>query len=857
MPTLAVLDEVMLRAGPVVPAIHRLGGGAIAMAGEGQPWRVIGLDAAVYQLRQPSGRVVALRCPLSDTFERSFPDRYRALAADPRLRPLREHPAGPFPGEFAFLPDGLLLPAPELRSAPHPVIATDWVMGPTLLQAADRACRAGDKAYLAALADAWLAVVGAIETHGFVHGDLSADNAIVRPGGGIALVDYDAAVWPGSPPAPATRANPNYAHPTGQPQPPVERRDRFAALVVYASLRALAERPQLRPQFGDPTSEPGGALLFSPWDLVDPANSPVFAALVGLEQASSALVRSLRSACIGRADAVPSLAELVSGQTRSGRGGAIRQAPPAAPDAEPAAPRARPAAGKPPGPGARAESVPLETRERQSRLTRLNSLIMAGDDDAAHRYWIGSGLAADPDAVRDYGERIAELEQRLALKQARAAAKESDPSGLIRLWEEGRLEEVRGAAALRPALDAAKRRAAQVERLRQALDQRDMETVARLWPELRGDPLASAFAIRVTDALREVMGSTIAEAVARGDDAALLASVRDAEEAGVPVDAASRRAARAATTRSETRRRLREAVDGDDRIALTDLVLSGRLAELGSVDKSTARAAMRALNWPLLEAALASDDDVRILSAHDAEPDLYDGEGVLTREQRARVDLARSRLYWLNEVRIALRHRDVATLQVAMRAAPPGARERLSEVERRRIERLTVKEDAVARLARALKAGPDRAIVEALAAVRASGATLPEALDWAAVRGVEDRVSLAQALREAATADPPDLERLAVLLPAARAAAREGGTAPSLPDGLDFEQLERDVLRAAQVTRLREAISSGDDAAIAAAASPDPYGAVAALPAPQRARVELALQGQPSSNPFLRRSARA
>lgn len=840
MPTLAVLDQLMLRAGPAVPAISRLGGGTIATAAEGQPWRVIGLDAAVYQLRQPSGRVIALRCPLADTFERSFPDRYRALATDPRLRPLRDHPDSPFPGQIVFMPDGLALPAVELRSAPHPVIASDWVMGPTVLQAADRACRAGDTGALRTLAEAWLAVVEAIAFHDFVHGDLSADNAVVRPGGGIALVDYDAATWPGSPPfPPSAHANPNYAHPTGQPAPSPEARDRFAALVVYASLRALAERPQLRPQFGDPTTEPGGALLFSPWDLVDPAESAVFSALVGLESETSALVRALRSACTGRADAVPALRDVVA-QSAGGRRGA---APTAPARGEPAGRRAFTGRGRVRKPSDASD----ETRDRQAKITRLNSLLMTGDDEGAVRHWLGSGLVDDPEVVRDYGTRLAEIEARLARSRSTAAAAERDQDAPFRLWEPAGFASPAPPLPVPPSVEAAQRRASQIEQLRRALDAHDMATVAALWPGLRGDPLAAALAIRVTDALRAVMGQTIADADARGDDAVLLAAIRDAEEAGVPIDAAARRAARAAATRIETRGRLHDAIAVDDRTVLADLVLSGRLGELGSVDRATARAAMRALHWPLLEAALQSDDDLRIVSAYDAEPDLFEGEGVLSREQRARVDLARSRIVWLNEVRIALRNREAKTLQMALPAAPPGALERLSEVERRRVDRLTRKEDAVARLARALKQGPDRAIIAALADVKAAGATLPDVLDWAAVRGVEDRLSLAEALREAAAADPPDYERLAILLPAARAAAREaGGTGGGggLDDGLDFELLELDVLRAAHVTRLREAIASDDDAVIAAAADPDPYQAVRVLAPPQRARVERALRAQ-------------
>jgi hypothetical protein len=58
---------------------------------------------------------------------------------------------------------------------------------------------------------------------------------------------------------------------------------------------------------------------------------------------------------------------------------------------------------------------------------------------------------------------------------------------------------------------------------------------------------------------------------------------------------------------------------------------------------------------------------------------------------------------------------------------------------------------------------------------------------------------------------------------------------------IDFAALERDVLRAAHLARLRDALSRGDDAAIAAAARPDPFGALERLSEDQRARVERAL----------------
>jgi hypothetical protein len=109
------------------------------------------------------------------------------------------------------------------------------------------------------------------------------------------------------------------------------------------------------------------------------------------------------------------------------------------------------------------------------------------------------------------------------------------------------------------------------------------------------------------------------------------------------------------------------------------------------------------------------------------------------------------------------------------------------------------------------------------------------------VRGVADRISLADALRAAAAADPPDTAQLARLLPAARAALGDQG-APGEPD---WAALEQSVLRAAHLARLREAIAAGDDARIAFAAFPDPYDARRLLTPEEVERVDAAFSRRP------------
>jgi hypothetical protein len=210
--------------------------------------------------------------------------------------------------------------------------------------------------------------------------------------------------------------------------------------------------------------------------------------------------------------------------------------------------------------------------------------------------------------------------------------------------------------------------------------------VVRLWPELRTDPRAAPQAVRVHALLAEQAAARIAAALRRGDDDALLAAVGEAEAAGIAIDQTARRAARIARERLETRHALRAALAVNDRTTLATLALSGRLAELGPLEPAVGRAVKRAMAWPHLERALHADDDAEIRASYDAE--LFDEAGTLTPEQRARVELARFRLGWLEQVRTALRKRDALALRTVLGKPPPGAESYLTTVERNRIGRL-------------------------------------------------------------------------------------------------------------------------------------------------------------------------
>ena len=388
-------------------------------------------------------------------------------------------------------------------------------------------------------------------------------------------------------------------------------------------------------------------------------------------------------------------------------------------------------------------------------------------------------------------------------------------------------------------LSERERRRAAARELGAAIAARDTATAVALWETSRTVPETATYAAAVHLLVSREVTAAIERALQRKDDDGLVAAVGEAERAGVAPSAEARMAVRAARQRIDVRMALREAIARGDFHALAALACSGKLKCLGRLDAAHSRAVERAQAWSTVERALVSDDDLAIAVA--ADPALWREEGSMPPAARKRVDLAWSRIRWVEAVRAALRRRDDVVLRGLMTSAPPGAEDFLTEVESRRIVRISTREAAVSRLERALREGPDREVAAALAEFELAGAPFPEVLDWAAVRGVADRISLADAIRAAATADPPDTAQLARLLPAARAALGDQG-APGKPD---WVALERSVLRMAHLARLREAIATDVDARICSAAMPDPFGARGLLSPEENDRVNQALAHPP------------
>ena len=734
-------DSAMLRGPRSVPVIARLGGGTIATVGDNNPFRVAGNEAVVYQLRQATGKVLALRVWLADEIDPDLVARYRALGSPELLRTFRSIEHSPIVHTLAYHSDAVLVESDDGLPANRPMVVLDWLMGPTILAAVDRACRANDGTYLKALANAWRLAMIASRAAGFVHGDLTADNAIVRPKEGIAFVDYDTAYWHGAPSVPEYVQSPAYRHRGGLPAAP-DHADDFSALLIYTSLRVLAVWPNLRLEHGQPSTVKGAGLLFQPRDLANPDASPLFGKMRVLnDPAVLGLVSVLREASMADQNEVPSFAE------------ALELAEHIA--------RTNPAGALPRPQSRRAQSVisNVAQAERGTGNRSTDRLTQPIDQPFAEQSWPAHQKAWNPDILAELAEAIGSKD--LVRAEAAWAAVQSEP----------------GAGALVPAL----------YRLRNSVQISDGSAPLR------------------------------------------------------------RHDARAIERKDVVRRSFANALDTNNAELLADLALSGDLDDLDDMSEASTRRVVAALAVQHLERAMQSDDDTLILEAYDEI--IMAPVGVLTSEQRNRIDLAFDRKRWQSDVRAALRRRDRAAIDRLREMMPEGADHRLTARELVRLDRLREQDDAVNNLQDAIANRRGEAVVGALQQVERLGAWLPEDLVWADISDVVDRHTLIHAIRSASEKYPRDYARLARLLPQLRDVC--GGQLPASEDGLDLDMLDREVRQVAQFARLREALASNDDRLIVATALPDLYQIIPKLDRGEQARIERAVA---AVNRALRRS---
>lgn len=264
-----------------LPAVDRLG----------MPLVTSGQFAYVYKLKSTNGGGdFAVRC-----FRGYLGDR------DQRYSAIQEHlwetPIS-YLSEFSYAAEGILVGGNRF-----PILFMNWIDGPTLdLYIGEMLHR---REVLLHLSEEWLRLVHALQLTNVAHGDLQHGNIIVEHGQ-LRLVDHDGIFVPKMSGWSASEVgHQHYQHPKREAHHFDEQLDHFSALVIYLSLLALAEKPELWQEYHDEN------LLFTRTDFADPNSSTLFQKIREIGPEHTRLTDALASAAVGPPENVPSLLDLV------------------------------------------------------------------------------------------------------------------------------------------------------------------------------------------------------------------------------------------------------------------------------------------------------------------------------------------------------------------------------------------------------------------------------------------------------------------------------------------------------------------------------------------------------------------
>ena len=433
----------------------------------------------------------------------------------------------------------------------------------------------------------------------------------------------------------------------------------------------------------------------------------------------------------------------------------------------------------------------LGARDRQLRLTRLNALLMSGADEDALRFWESSGLADDPVAIEQAGDLVNEARMRIEAAHLPPPPPPPeppryDPRGDWRVISTG----------------------ASMARLEQAIATGDRATALNEWSDVRDVPGASRWSAAVHQIATDYWANEIQRAARKDDAGAVLEVVDRTDQAGVPIPAALRPLIREARSRA----RHAEASQQDD-----------------------------VANWedalPMLARAIRDEDDRSIVTALAWERgDVLDS---VPEPARSRAQLAVRRIDWADGVRAALRKHDQRGLSQLVAQPVPGAEQLLGTTERARIERERERRAAQTQLNEALQGTSNRDFVRAMRRIEQCSAELPADLDQRAFTEAIDRITRLTALRRAATDPDKDARAIARLVPAALTGGADWATIERL---VNLGDVDRELVKSARVERIREALATGNQPAIAAAAMPDPHDVLPELSEIEREQVEAALK---------------
>lgn len=188
----------------------------------------------------------------------------------------------------------------------YPIVKMEWVEGCPINNYIEQ--HLNEPAVLSGLAAQFRTLVNDLRKHKLAHGDFQHGNIMVTPKGELRLVDYDGMYCPvfGKGRSPEL-GHVNFQHPLRLADYYDDSLDNFSALVIYASLLALSEEPELWAQHYT-----GDNLILAAADFRNAQNSKTFERLkAGRNKEAGQIAGLLQRCCASPASSVPWFEETV------------------------------------------------------------------------------------------------------------------------------------------------------------------------------------------------------------------------------------------------------------------------------------------------------------------------------------------------------------------------------------------------------------------------------------------------------------------------------------------------------------------------------------------------------------------
>jgi len=255
-----------------------------------------GAFGVVFRWHLRDDQLVALKCFIeADDRRNQVVKRYAAIAEWLRNPETPKAVKRYFVGCELHVPGLTVIPRDSTVGVPCNVLEMGWVEGKNLCgHIADILKGPEQEKRLMQLANDFLEMIRVLQENGVDHGDLKPANIIIRKDGSIVLVDLDSMFIPAIRDLPlADGGSAGFQHKDrNQVKAYFPGIDCFPALVIYVSLVALSQRPDLWKKYnmsevpgkdGRPKEEiDQNYLIFTETDLEVPADAPIFKDLTHL-----------------------------------------------------------------------------------------------------------------------------------------------------------------------------------------------------------------------------------------------------------------------------------------------------------------------------------------------------------------------------------------------------------------------------------------------------------------------------------------------------------------------------------------------------------------------------------------------